>query len=68
MSSDPRKPANRPPSKAPNDGPTPAGAANDEPQPKFVCALCGFPMYGAHCKLNCPNCGYREDCSDLFRE
>jgi hypothetical protein len=21
-------------------------------------------MYGLHCKLICPNCGYRRDCSD----
>lgn len=33
-----------------------------------VCLLCGAAMYGVHCKLICPNCGYREDCSDLFPE
>ena len=32
----------------------------------FACLLCGHVMYGVHCKLNCPNCGYKEDCSDLF--
>lgn len=31
------------------------------------CFFCGTPTYGVHCKVNCPNCGYREDCSDLFR-
>lgn len=28
------------------------------------CEVCGGEMYGLHCKLVCPNCGYRRDCSD----
>jgi hypothetical protein len=28
------------------------------------CEICGTEMFGAHCKLVCPNCGYRRDCSD----
>ena len=28
------------------------------------CELCGTEMFGLHCKLVCPNCGYRRDCSD----
>ena len=28
------------------------------------CELCGGEMFGLHCKLVCPNCGYRRDCSD----
>ena len=28
------------------------------------CEVCGTEMYGVHCKLVCPNCGYRRDCSD----
>jgi rubrerythrin len=28
------------------------------------CEICGTEMYGLHCKLVCPNCGYRRDCSD----
>ena len=28
------------------------------------CEVCGSEMYGLHCKLICPNCGYRRDCSD----
>ena len=28
------------------------------------CEVCGGRMYGLHCKLVCPNCGYRRDCSD----
>lgn len=31
-----------------------------------TCPLCTTPLYGLHCKQVCPNCGYREDCSDLF--
>jgi len=32
-----------------------------------ACPICGSELGGVHCKLICPNCGYREDCSDLFR-
>jgi hypothetical protein len=28
------------------------------------CEVCGMEMFGLHCKLVCPNCGYRRDCSD----
>ena len=28
------------------------------------CEVCGSEMYGLHCKLICPNCDYRRDCSD----
>lgn len=28
------------------------------------CEVCGCAMYGLHCKIVCPNCGYRRDCSD----
>jgi transposase len=28
------------------------------------CEICGSEMYGLHCKLVCPTCGYRRDCSD----
>ena len=28
------------------------------------CEVCGTEMFGLHCKLICPNCGYRRDCSD----
>ena len=28
------------------------------------CEACGTGMYGLHCKLVCPNCGYKRDCSD----
>ena len=28
------------------------------------CEMCGTEMFDLHCKLICPNCGYRRDCSD----
>jgi hypothetical protein len=30
------------------------------------CPICEGLMFGVHCKLICRNCGYKEDCSDLF--
>lgn len=33
---------------------------------EYLCLICNSPMFGIHCKLVCPNCGYREDCGDLF--
>jgi len=38
------------------------------PPPPTFCLFCQTPMTGVHCKQICPNCGYREDCSDLFPE
>ena len=29
------------------------------------CDRCGSPMYEKNCKITCPNCGNRFDCSDL---
>ncbi len=34
--------------------------------PPDACPICGEALLGVHCKLICRNCGYREDCSDLF--
>ena len=40
-----------------------------EPQTKgkvaYVCDRCGFRMVERNCKVECPNCGNRFDCSDL---
>lgn len=51
---DPREEETRPltTESAPPDAPT------DE------CEVCGTEMYGLHCKIVCPNCGYKRDCSD----
>src|SRR5215207_5787397 len=32
---------------------------------KYVCDRCGHEMYEKNCKVTCPNCGNRFDCSDL---
>jgi len=32
---------------------------------KFICDRCGTEMYESNCKIICPNCGNRFDCSDL---
>jgi hypothetical protein len=29
-----------------------------------TCECCGTVMYDHHCKIVCPNCGYKRDCSD----
>jgi uncharacterized Zn finger protein (UPF0148 family) len=29
-----------------------------------VCDLCGAAMYEHNCKIVCPNCGYKRDCTD----
>ena len=29
-----------------------------------TCECCGTVMYDSHCKIVCPNCGYKRDCSD----
>lgn len=30
------------------------------------CPVCGHRLDGYLCQFACPNCGYREDCSDAF--
>jgi uncharacterized protein len=31
----------------------------------YICDRCGYQMYEKNCKVSCPNCGNRFDCSDL---
>ena len=31
---------------------------------RHECELCGTVMYDHNCKIVCPNCGYKRDCSD----
>jgi len=31
----------------------------------YICDRCGSEMYEKYCKVTCPNCGNRFDCSDL---
>lgn len=58
---------------APVDAPSPARAEPaSSPTPfrlreipkQHVCELCGTVMYDHNCKIVCPNCGYKRDCSD----
>jgi len=50
----------------------PAAAAGGDtrreasPPERDACPLCGTALFALHCKRICRNCGYREDCSDLF--
>jgi len=32
---------------------------------RFICDRCGETMVEDRCKVSCPNCGSRLDCSDL---
>ncbi len=32
---------------------------------EIICERCGCKMYESNCKVVCPNCGNRFDCSDL---
>ncbi len=51
-------------------GPRPAEQARDgspaevDVRDAQECEACGTRMYGLHCKIVCPNCGYKRDCSD----
>jgi hypothetical protein len=50
--------------------PQPAVPASGSPYrlrevPKeHACECCGTVMYDHNCKIVCPNCGYKRDCSD----
>ena len=37
----------------------------DEGKHIYICDRCGTEMYERNCKVTCPNCGNRFDCSDL---
>jgi len=67
--SEPPRPARRTPAPAEEQCqlPPPQADENQLPEEAFLCPLCGAAMFGIHCKLKCPNCGYMEDCTDLFR-
>ncbi len=39
--------------------------AHTERETKYVCDRCGSEMFEKNCKVTCPNCGNRFDCSDL---
>lgn len=54
--------------RSPMPAPQPRATAAGEAAKSGICPRCGTRLYGAHCKLVCGNCGYREDCSDLFSQ
>lgn len=56
--------------KPPEPGSEPAPERPVEPirRPPGGCPICGSAMAARQCKLTCPNCGYTEDCGDLFPE
>jgi predicted metal-dependent hydrolase len=35
------------------------------PNSRYLCDRCGHEMFERNCKVTCPNCGNRFDCSDL---
>ncbi|QYJ15350.1 hypothetical protein Rxycam_01171 [Rubrobacter xylanophilus DSM 9941] len=39
-------------------------AGVEESAVRAECEVCGARMFGLHCKLVCPRCGFRRDCSD----
>jgi predicted metal-dependent hydrolase len=43
----------------------PVDWAEQEEKKKYICDRCGHEMYEKNCKVTCPNCGNRFDCSDL---
>lgn len=48
----------------PSSSPTEARASDRRDYPVQVCEVCHTEMFGLHCKIVCPNCGYKRDCSD----
>jgi rubrerythrin len=43
----------------------PKQEAPQGPERNYTCDRCGYEMYERNCKIICPNCGSRFDCSDL---
>ena len=58
-----RAPPPQPASQA-ADPPAPAPLQRREIPSVHLCELCGATMYDHNCKIVCPNCGYKRDCSD----
>jgi rubrerythrin len=49
----------------PDEVENPLKADNSAAERRFICDLCGSIMEERQCKIICPNCGNRFDCSDL---
>jgi hypothetical protein len=44
--------------------PEPAPFRKIEVPTQHFCDICGVEMYDHNCKIVCPNCGYKRDCTD----
>jgi len=55
-----QQPTQLPPSPPPSGSPY---RLREVPK-EHVCECCGTVMYDHNCKIVCPNCGYKRDCSD----
>ena len=61
----PPQPVPTPPDPATAEAPVPVVPLKRREIPSaHVCELCGTTMYDHNCKIVCPNCGYKRDCSD----
>ena len=51
---------------APPPQPAPPGTPfqKREVPTQHFCDICGVEMFDHNCKIVCPNCGYKRDCSD----
>ena len=60
------RPAPPEPSPAPEPEPAPVRPLFQKREIPLVheCELCGTVMFDHNCKIVCPNCGYKRDCSD----
>lgn len=45
--------------------PEPRRETSETSTQNYICDRCGHKMYEHNCKITCPNCGNRFDCSDL---
>jgi rubrerythrin len=54
----------RPAPESAEPAPRPAPLKRREIPAVHLCDLCGATMYDHNCKIVCPNCGYKRDCSD----
>lgn len=50
----------------PEESGAPEPRDTGQEMPSDRCPLCGSAMTAVRCELICSNCGYREDCSDIF--
>jgi hypothetical protein len=49
----------------PTPNPDPKAEKTQSSEREYICDRCGHEMIERNCKITCPNCGNRFDCSDL---